>query len=129
MTIKAKVASDGLNVRRGPGSDFGLVDQLKRGDDVEFLKDPIRLRNGWAEVRVLSTNKAGDGVGETGWVWAKNLAVLPDLPDVPAAPPFEPAAPEPMFPARLVLTALGLGIIISVAWVLWWRPLMNVVYP
>ena len=51
------IAGDLANMRSGPGTDFGKVDQLSRGTSVEILD----RRGDWVELRDLNT-------GQTGWM-------------------------------------------------------------
>lgn len=52
------VTGNRVNVRGGPGTDFGVVNKLVRGDAVEILEDD---GNGWVRMRPL------DG-GTEGWM-------------------------------------------------------------
>jgi uncharacterized protein YgiM (DUF1202 family) len=47
-----------VNVRGGPGTDFGIVTRLVRGDEVEILEDN---GDGWVRLRLL-------GGGTEGWM-------------------------------------------------------------
>ena len=52
------VAGNRVNVRGGPGTDFGIVSRLGRGDAVEIITDN---GNGWVQMRPI------DG-GPVGWM-------------------------------------------------------------
>lgn len=52
------VSGNRVNLRGGPGTNFGVVDSLTRGVQVEILQDP---GNGWVKLRPL------DG-GPEGWM-------------------------------------------------------------
>ncbi|SFE45790.1 SH3 domain-containing protein [Roseivivax sediminis] len=45
-----------VNMRSGPGTDFSVVAQLSRGDDVEVLRD---TGTGWIKLRVIETDRIG----------------------------------------------------------------------
>lgn len=53
-----RVSGNRVNVRGGPGTDFGVVARLVRGDEVEILQDN---GNGWVRMRPV------DG-GTEGWM-------------------------------------------------------------
>lgn len=53
-----RVTGNRVNVRGGPGTNFGVVNRLVRGDNVEILEDP---GNGWVMLRPV------DG-GPVGWM-------------------------------------------------------------
>lgn len=53
-----KVSGNRVNVRGGPGTDFGIVSRLVRGETVEILQDN---GNGWVRMRPV------DG-GAEGWM-------------------------------------------------------------
>lgn len=52
------VSGNRVNVRGGPGTNFSVVNQLVRGDQVEILQSP---GNGWVQLRPI------DG-GTVGWM-------------------------------------------------------------
>ncbi|NNE54168.1 MAG: SH3 domain-containing protein [Sulfitobacter sp.] len=52
------VTGNRVNVRGGPGTDFGVVGRLVRGDEVEILEDD---GIGWVRMRSIET-------GEEGWM-------------------------------------------------------------
>lgn len=52
------VSGNRVNVRGGPGTDFGIVGKLVRGDAVEILQDD---GNGWVLMRSVET-------GDQGWL-------------------------------------------------------------
>ncbi len=52
------VTGNRVNVRGGPGTDFGVVFRLVQGDSVEVLED---TGNGWVRMRSVDT-------GEEGWM-------------------------------------------------------------
>ncbi|MEO0487457.1 MAG: SH3 domain-containing protein [Pseudomonadota bacterium] len=52
------VTGDRVNMRAGPGTDFGVITQLVRGQEAEVLQDP---GTGWVEIRVSTS-------GEVGWM-------------------------------------------------------------
>lgn len=51
-----KVASNKVNMRAGPGTNFGRVGQLMRGTEVVVLRDP---GNGWIKLEVQETGRIG----------------------------------------------------------------------
>ncbi len=51
-----KVASHKVNMRMGPGTNFGRVGQLMRGTEVVVLRDP---GNGWIKLEVQETGLIG----------------------------------------------------------------------
>lgn len=53
-----QVSGNRVNVRGGPGTDFGIVSRLVRGDEVEILQDN---GNGWVRMRPV-------GGGTEGWM-------------------------------------------------------------
>ena len=57
------VRAERVNLRAGPGTDHGVLDQLRAGARVEVLHDPGA---GWVELRVSET-------GLTGWMSARLL--------------------------------------------------------
>ncbi|MDJ0823460.1 MAG: SH3 domain-containing protein [Paracoccaceae bacterium] len=50
------VTGNRVNVRNGPGTDFSVVTQLRRGDEVEVLSDDGL---GWVKLRSLEGNRVG----------------------------------------------------------------------
>ncbi|ASM73436.1 bacterial SH3 domain protein [Pseudosulfitobacter pseudonitzschiae] len=50
------VSGNRVNVRGGPGTDFGVVSSLTRGEEVEILQDP---GNGWVKLRPLNGGPEG----------------------------------------------------------------------
>ena len=50
------VTGNRVNLREGPGTSFGVVTQLRRGDDVEVLQDS---GNGWVKLRAFDGNDIG----------------------------------------------------------------------
>ncbi len=90
QTAKLTVDGDNINVRRGPGTSFGVVGQVSQGMSFD----------------VLGRNAAGDWYqfccvnGEQGWIFGTLVTVdNPDLvavaQDIPAPPPVPTAAPAP----------------------------------
>ncbi|MGR3501536.1 SH3 domain-containing protein [Pseudaestuariivita sp.] len=51
-----RVSGDRVNMRQGPGTNFGIVTRLTQGDEVEVIQEP---GNGWLELRVVESNKIG----------------------------------------------------------------------
>lgn len=52
-----------VNMRSGPGTSYGVIDSLVRGDRVEVLRDP---GSGWVKLKVEES-------GRIGWMSAKLL--------------------------------------------------------
>lgn len=52
------VSGNRVNVRGGPGTDYGIVNRLVRGDEVEVLEEN---GDGWVRMRTVDT-------GEEGWM-------------------------------------------------------------
>ncbi|WP_372992736.1 SH3 domain-containing protein [Sulfitobacter sp.] len=50
------VSGNRVNVRGGPGTDFGVVTRLVRGDAVEVIED---LGNGWVQMRAVDDGRVG----------------------------------------------------------------------
>ncbi len=50
------ITGNRVNMRRGPGTDYGVVAKLSEGTEVEVLQDP---GNGWLELRVTSDDTIG----------------------------------------------------------------------
>ena len=50
------VAGNSVNVRGGPGTDYGVVTRLSRGDTVEIISDN---GNGWVQMRPLNGGPEG----------------------------------------------------------------------
>jgi hypothetical protein len=61
-----EVNGDRVNLRQGPGTDFGVVDQLVRGTVIEVIEVG---GDGWVRVRV-------DGSGRSGWMSDQFLVAL-----------------------------------------------------
>ena len=51
-----QVTGRSVNVRGGPGTDYGIVDRLVKGDTVEILQDP---GNGWVKLRPVNGGTIG----------------------------------------------------------------------
>lgn len=51
-----EVTGSSVNMRNGPGTRFGVLDRLGRGDRVEVLQDPGQ---GWVKLRVERTGRIG----------------------------------------------------------------------
>lgn len=51
-----EVTGDQVNMRAGPGTSYGVLDQLPRGEAVEVLAS---AGDGWLELRVLRTGEIG----------------------------------------------------------------------
>lgn len=60
------VAGNKVNLRNGPGTDFGVLSQLPHGAEVQVLQDP---NNGWVKLRLVDENRIG-------WVAASLLTRL-----------------------------------------------------
>jgi hypothetical protein len=97
-TADAVVASDTLNVRGGPGTNYPVVGQLKRGDTVVITG---RSADGkWAKLGFTDVAEA--------WASAQYLTINIDFASVevaaaPPAPTPKPAAPaQPRAPAKNV---------------------------
>ena len=50
------VSGNRVNVRGGPGTNFGIVTRLDRGDSVEVIED---LGNGWVQMRAIDDGRVG----------------------------------------------------------------------
>lgn len=50
------VSGNSVNVRGGPGTNYSVVNRLKRGDEVEILQDPGQ---GWVKLRPVSGGPIG----------------------------------------------------------------------
>ena len=50
-----RVDGNVVNMRTGPGTNYSVVDQLRRGDEVEVL----RSESGWVKLRVSETDQIG----------------------------------------------------------------------
>lgn len=57
-----RVSGDWVNMRAGPGTDYGVVDTLPKGTEVEVFE----VQGGWARLRNLAT-------GDEGWMSARLL--------------------------------------------------------
>lgn len=53
---RRRVTGNVVNMRAGPSTKYDVLDQLRRGDEVEVLRDP---GNGWVKLRVRSTQRIG----------------------------------------------------------------------
>lgn len=51
-----EVIGERVNMRDGPGTDFGVIDQLMRGTVITVIED---AGNGWVRVRVDASGRAG----------------------------------------------------------------------
>jgi len=69
----AQVDSDLLNVRQGPGPDYAVLGQLRRGDQVSLLA--LNRSADWALVQIAE--------GQYGWVYLPLLKTEDDLADAP----------------------------------------------
>lgn len=87
VTADAVVASDTLNVRAGPGTNYAVVGTLKRGDAVTIIG-----RSGNSQWAKLGFNNLKEA-----WVSAQYLTINVDFAAaaVAAAPPAPTAAPRP----------------------------------
>lgn len=54
-TNQTEIATDSINVRSGPGLSFGVIDSLKRGEQVEITS----VSDDWFEIKYR---------GQTGWI-------------------------------------------------------------
>ncbi len=61
-----EVAGNRVNMRSGPGTNYGVLDTLTRGTETEVLEVDA---TGWARVRVI-------GSGQVGWMAERLLASL-----------------------------------------------------
>lgn len=61
---RRKVRANRVNMRGGPGTNYGVLGKLVRGDEVIVLQDP---GHGWVELRVVED-------GRIGWMSARLLA-------------------------------------------------------
>lgn len=52
------ISGNRVNMRRGPGTEHGVVSKLSEGTEVEVLSEP---GNGWLELRVVDS-------GTVGWI-------------------------------------------------------------
>ena len=50
------VSGNRVNLRNGPGTQYGVLSKLTRGEKVEILQEP---GNGWLKLRVVETNRIG----------------------------------------------------------------------
>lgn len=62
---RRRVTASAVNLRGGPGTFYGFLGRLVRGDEVVVLRDP---GDGWVRLRVA-------GTGRVGWVAARFPAV------------------------------------------------------
>lgn len=69
----ARVDSDMLNVRQGPGPDYAVLGQLRRADQVSILA--LNRSADWALVQIAE--------GQYGWVYLPLLKTDDDLADAP----------------------------------------------
>lgn len=60
------VAGSRVNMRSGPGTDYGVLDTLPRGTETEVLEVDA---TGWARIRVI-------GSGQIGWMAERLLTTL-----------------------------------------------------
>lgn len=51
-----RVSGSRVNMRSGPGTDYGVVTVLSQGEEAEVLED---LGNGWVRLRVVATGEEG----------------------------------------------------------------------
>lgn len=51
-----EVAGNRVNLRNGPGTQYGVLSKLTRGEKVAILQEP---GNGWLKLRVVETNRIG----------------------------------------------------------------------
>ena len=56
VTDVREITGNRVNMRNGPGTDFSVVDKLRRGDSVEVLAEP---GNGWLKLRLSDTGRIG----------------------------------------------------------------------
>ncbi len=91
-TADAVVASDTLNVRAGPGTNYAVVGQLKRGAAVAIVGRSADRK--WAKLGFTDVKEA--------WASAQYLTINIDFAAVPvaAAPPLPTPAPKPAQPAQ-----------------------------
>jgi uncharacterized protein YraI len=50
------VAGSRVNMRAGPGTNFGVLDTLAQGTEAEVIEVDS---NGWAQIRITSTDQVG----------------------------------------------------------------------
>ncbi|MEZ4649607.1 MAG: SH3 domain-containing protein [Candidatus Eisenbacteria bacterium] len=84
--FEVTVSANSLNVRSGPGTDFGVIDSVKKGDQVIGLRE----ESGWVQVELPA--------GTIGWVSSKHVTIGEAItePETPAVPvqPTEPIQRE-----------------------------------
>lgn len=96
-SVRAKINTTGANLRKGPGKDFGLVDQVALGDIVQVFSSWVNPV--WVKVRVLKT-RTGIAVGKEGYIWSTELSILP--PEIEPVVPVPLPAPTPDHPPPLM---------------------------
>lgn len=93
----ATVTSPGLHVRRGPGDDYGSIDELTAGDQLEiYERKGNRLRGRVSKVR--NDVEAEDRTKQIGWVHGNFVSLSQvvkdsgpgELPPVDIGPPDKP---------------------------------------
>jgi uncharacterized protein YraI len=96
VTKPQVVASNGLNVRGGPGTAYGVVGALMTGQQADIIaKNP---EGDWWQIAMPS--------GGTGWVYGPLVQALGDTAtiavatDIPAAPPTPTPAPVAQVPEQ-----------------------------
>lgn len=89
--VRAKINTTGANLRKGPGTNFGLADQLALGDIVQVFSSWVKPT--WVKVKVLKT-RTGIAVGKEGYIWSVELSILPPE-RIPEPEPLPAPTPEP----------------------------------
>ena len=51
-----RITGDSVNMRAGPGTDFGILSRVTRDTEVEVMET---FENGWLRIRVLDNNRVG----------------------------------------------------------------------
>jgi hypothetical protein len=63
-----RITGDSVNMRSGPGTDYGITNRVTRDTEVEVLE---AFENGWLRIRVLDGNRIG-------WVSSRLVTAAPD---------------------------------------------------
>jgi hypothetical protein len=79
-TPRVRIVAGSLNVRSGPGTDFDIIDSVKRDQILPVIRRDVD----WEQVRLPR--------GNTGWVAAAYVEPIAPAPVAPPPPPREPAA-------------------------------------
>lgn len=115
--MKATVKQSAV-LRSAPSAIASEVDKLGPGVELNVLVDYSTAYPGWSYVKVTKTNKAGDGVGERGYIATRFIDIeQPPPPDIPKAetlPECDP--PWNAWISRVVVAIFALAIIAGAAW-------------